>query len=68
MAAKTIALSEASQRLRVPYRRLYDLVIGGQVPATRQGARWRITEIHLPAIAEKCGVNWPPEKETGEQR
>jgi excisionase family DNA binding protein len=40
MKANTLTLPEVAQRLRVPYRLAYDLVLSGELPANRTGRRF----------------------------
>lgn len=54
-----IPLADAPRRIQeqhsvfVSYRRLYQAVLDGRVPAERGGnGRWQIAEEDLPAIAE----------------
>ena len=49
----TIALSDET----IPYRRAYNGVIDGRVPAERgDNGRCRVAEADLPAIAEALGL------------
>ena len=48
-----LPLPEVSRRLRCNYRKLYNLVVSGEVPARRDasGARWVVDEKDMDEIA-----------------
>jgi hypothetical protein len=39
-----------------PYRRLYNLVLNGDLPADNDGARWFVDRARLPDIARALGL------------
>lgn len=57
---RALRLSDASRRLGVPYRRAFEAVAAGLIPAHRDagGARWLIAEGDLPEIARALGVEF----------
>ena len=51
---REITLPEASQRLRLPYLRTYDMVLRGLLPARRdESGRWRVVESEVIRLANQ---------------
>jgi hypothetical protein len=58
----TVTLTDLPRALRAygvatSYQRCWRAVVAGDVPAQRDGSKWRIAEADLPVIADRLGLS-----------
>lgn len=54
-----IALSEAGLRLRVPYHRVFNLVLEGRLDGRRLGGRWLVTVSSIERLIRERQAQTP---------
>ena len=57
---ETLKLADATRKLKIPYQRLYQNIVAGNVPAERDasGNRWLIRKSDLRVIEEILGIEY----------
>jgi len=68
VAAQTISIEEAAERLGVHYMTIYRYVRTGRLPAEHEGGRWRIRPRDLALVSSAATRPAPPARQGGATR